>query len=115
MLAETIIPLFQPIPMLIRYNALPAIRGSDPRNASKIHDLLKLFLTVQVVADVVDKNLSLFLGLRILDQEGDSDGGAATTAEDLPTFTARGFALGALIASQMEDMNTGEFFGQALP
>ena len=93
---------------------LPTGNSLDCRDASELRDLGKLFFPGQVVADVVKMNLPFLCGGRVFDEKGNGDWGAAAGAENFATFFTRGFALGALIPPQVEDVETREFFRQAL-
>ena len=68
----------------------------------------KFFFPAQIIADVVilDKRLARVAGL--FDQHGNGNGRAAAGTEYLSPFPARGFAAGALIAAQIEDIDGAE-------
>ena len=97
--------------MFIGRYGLPAIRGLDSGDAVEIDDLRELLFSAEVVPDVVEADLAYILGRRVLHQEGDGDRGAASTAEDLAALSARQLARGALVPSQVEDMDGGELLG----
>src|SRR6202042_3784209 len=74
----------------------------------------EFLLAGQVVADVTVVDLGWANLVRVLDEQGDSDGIPAAAAEDLAAFAAREFARGALVPAQVEDVDRGELSREAL-
>src|SRR5690606_12391990 len=110
-LLEAAVTLFQPVAVSVRRNGSPFL---DARDAGMPRYLLQLFLAAQVVADILEMNLTVLSGLRVFDQQRDSNGCTAAAAEDLAALLPRCFARGALIAAQMEHVKAGKLLGQTL-
>ncbi|MDT4858645.1 hypothetical protein FQZ97_931240 [compost metagenome] len=110
-LVEAVVALFEPVAVLIRGDLLPLL---DTCNTAKACDFLQLFLTAEIVTNVMEIDLATGLCVRVLNQQGDGNRSAAAAAKYLATFLAGGFATGALVAAQMEHIEAGELIDQAL-
>jgi len=110
---KIVISLSQPVTMEIRSNSGPFVDGVYPLDTAEVLYPGKFVLAGEVVADVVEVDFPVLGGLGVLYQERDGDGGAGAAAEDLAAFLAGLFTGGALVAAQVEDVNTGELLGEA--
>src|SRR5690606_42070836 len=105
--------LLEPVAVGIRDDLSPALHRRDACDAAEGTDALKLLLTRQVIADVVEQNSRRPLGCRILDEYGDRNRCTAADAEHVVFFFAPLFTGRSGIASKMKDINGAELFLQA--
>ena len=78
----------------------------DARDTSVGRYFLKLLLSGQIVADVMEVDLPLLLCLRILDQQRNGDGCATSASKNLSSFLLRSFSRSSLIPAQMKHIET---------
>ncbi len=91
--------------MLVWNDRTPAVDASD---ASKTGDSLKLLVTAEVVADVMEVDSATLRRLRVLDQQRDGDRRTTPAAEDLSSFLPRRLTTRPLITSQVGDVQARE-------
>ena len=120
MLGEVVVPLLEPVAMLVGLHGQPSglspFAAGCPKgcHAAEPGHLGQLLFAGKVVADVVEEDAPLLRGVGVLDQEGDGDGRAAAFAKDLATLFAGDFARGALVAPQVKDVEAAVLLRQAL-
>ena len=106
------VALVEPVVKAIRDNFPPALLFGNAADASEFGNGFQLLFAGQVVADVVEVNLSPFFGLRVFDKYGNSNRRTAAWAENFAALFARTFAWCALVAAQVEDIQAGKFLCQ---
>ena len=96
--------------MLVWIEPGPAVSPADPAYAAKAPDDVEFLLPIEIIANVVEENPALFLSLRVLDEDRDSDPRHTVLAEDVATFTGlpTGQYVFSDVAPQMKNMNAGE-------
>ncbi|MNF76064.1 hypothetical protein D3C85_1442840 [compost metagenome] len=97
--------------MRVRSYALPTVDLGDSCDAGIGADFLQLFLSGEVVANIVEVNLTVLQSVRVLHQQGYSNGSPAATSKNLTTLSTGQFTGGALISSQMEHIDAGKLSG----
>ena len=93
---------------------LPTICSLDAADGNEAADFCQLFVSTEVVTDVVEMNLTVSDGIGILYQEENADGSTASRTKNLATFTFSALACSfqSTQSAQMENVDARELINE---